>query len=194
MSDDYLWDRSGEPDPEIQELEQTLGALQYRPRELQIPATVEAGRTSWFPRRFAIAAAVALMVLGLGVWAIRRTPEAVQSTRTEQTPRPGDEMQAAEGMLDEKQLSDLSSRTDASGGSEKQPQRLGNRKLPNANARRTPATSRRSTLTAAERAEAVAAKEDLMMAMRLVSSKLSFAQKKTQGTNTGLTHNQHKIG
>ena len=27
---DYLWDRSGEPDPEVQHLEEILGALRHR--------------------------------------------------------------------------------------------------------------------------------------------------------------------
>ena len=38
MSDDYLWDRTGEPDPEIQKLEEVLGTLRYQPRPLRIPA------------------------------------------------------------------------------------------------------------------------------------------------------------
>ena len=44
MSDNYLWDRSGEPDPELQELEEILGALRYQPRSLEIPSGVQAGR------------------------------------------------------------------------------------------------------------------------------------------------------
>ena len=30
MSDDWLWDRSGPPDAEIERLEQTLAPLRYR--------------------------------------------------------------------------------------------------------------------------------------------------------------------
>lgn len=33
MNEDYLWDRSGVPDPEIQELERTLAPLRYRGRQ-----------------------------------------------------------------------------------------------------------------------------------------------------------------
>lgn len=33
---DYLWDRSGEPDPEIKELEETLSVLRYQPRPLRL--------------------------------------------------------------------------------------------------------------------------------------------------------------
>ena len=35
MNDDYLWDRTGEPDPEIQQLEEVLGTLRYQPRALR---------------------------------------------------------------------------------------------------------------------------------------------------------------
>src|SRR6266545_7807215 len=34
IDSDYLWDRTGEPDPEIQELEEILGTLRYQPRPL----------------------------------------------------------------------------------------------------------------------------------------------------------------
>src|SRR5882672_10011428 len=43
MKDDYLWDRSGEPDPEVQKLEKVLGRYRHdrpakiRPRFLNLP-------------------------------------------------------------------------------------------------------------------------------------------------------------
>ena len=37
MNDDYLWDKSGEPDPEVQKLEEILGTLRYQPRPLNLP-------------------------------------------------------------------------------------------------------------------------------------------------------------
>jgi hypothetical protein len=58
MSEEYLWDRSGPPDPEIERLERTLGPLRYRHRAFR-------GR----PKRpriwWAAAAAVALAAAGL---------------------------------------------------------------------------------------------------------------------------------
>src|SRR5687767_743208 len=68
MKDDYLWDKTGERDPEIQELEQVLGTLRYQPKELQIPAHIRPHRKSYLTRGLAIAAVVALVVLGLGIW------------------------------------------------------------------------------------------------------------------------------
>ena len=41
MNDDYLWDRTGEPDPEIQQLEEILGTLRYQPQPLAIPAHLQ---------------------------------------------------------------------------------------------------------------------------------------------------------
>ena len=37
MKDDYLWDKSGQPDPEIQKLEEILGTLRYQPKPLELP-------------------------------------------------------------------------------------------------------------------------------------------------------------
>src|SRR6266850_663470 len=68
MEDNYLWDRSSEPDPAIQELEAMLGALRYQPRPLEIPDHIQPGqRRSFFPA-LAIAAAIALFAILLGLW------------------------------------------------------------------------------------------------------------------------------
>jgi hypothetical protein len=54
--DDYLWDRSGEPDPEVQELEKKLQTLRYRPSEMRLPWPERA------PIWKSIAAAAALLI------------------------------------------------------------------------------------------------------------------------------------
>ena len=59
MNDDYLWDRSGEPDPELERLERVLGEYRYRETPLS-PAL--RSRFSWQRKpwvRFAVAAAAA---------------------------------------------------------------------------------------------------------------------------------------
>jgi ferric-dicitrate binding protein FerR (iron transport regulator) len=77
MNEDYLWDKSGEPDPEIEQLEKALGSLRFkRPQEpLPLPATTPrwSFRLSFSP---ALAAAAALLILLLagGVWlSLRRS-------------------------------------------------------------------------------------------------------------------------
>ncbi len=50
-------------------------------------------------------------------------------------------------------------------------------------------------LTLKEQQEAQAAKDQLMLALRVTSAKLNLAQKKAQSTNApDMIHNQHKIG
>ena len=39
MKDDYLWDKTGQPDPEIQKLEEILGTLRHQPKPLELPAS-----------------------------------------------------------------------------------------------------------------------------------------------------------
>ncbi|HEY0099577.1 MAG TPA: hypothetical protein VGB76_11565, partial [Pyrinomonadaceae bacterium] len=66
---DYLWDKTGEPDADAEQLENLLGTLKYQPRPLEIPAsampTAKARpATMIFSRpRLAIAASLLLMLL-----------------------------------------------------------------------------------------------------------------------------------
>jgi hypothetical protein len=73
MNDDYLWDRSGAPDPEIQRLESLLSELRRDERPLVLPAEMPASpnkvrsllmQMPWLPR-FA-AAAIVLLALSAG--------------------------------------------------------------------------------------------------------------------------------
>jgi hypothetical protein len=75
MRNDYLWDGSGEPDPEVQQLERLLGEFrsQHRPPEI--------ARRSWG----AVAAAIALM--SVGTWLISGdAPEGWQVARAGAAP------------------------------------------------------------------------------------------------------------
>ena len=57
MNEDYLWDRSGEPAPEVASLEELLGPLRWSERPLQRPTPLPSPpHKPWF----AVAAAVAL--------------------------------------------------------------------------------------------------------------------------------------
>jgi hypothetical protein len=71
MKDDYLWDGTGEPDPDIQRLEETLGRFRYQPRPLKdaFDRQLLTRRTRWWPG-LAAAAAIILMALA-GFWVAR---------------------------------------------------------------------------------------------------------------------------
>ncbi|HEX9918290.1 MAG TPA: hypothetical protein VGA87_03930, partial [Pyrinomonadaceae bacterium] len=86
---DYLWDKTGEPEEDVAQLENLLGALKYQPRPLEIPATAAmpttavitataASRTrptTIFSRpRLAIAASLLLTLLA-GAWLVTRQGE-----------------------------------------------------------------------------------------------------------------------
>jgi len=73
---DYLWDKTGEPDPEIQQLEEILGTLRYQPRPLEIPSGLQVGKRSFFRGLRNHAAPLAIAGTGGGTgWA-----EAVEQT------------------------------------------------------------------------------------------------------------------
>ena len=75
MSDDYLWDGSGPPDPDVERLERTLGRLRSTAEMPDIAATVRlkpdttSGQTRWNSARFLIPAlaAAATIVAMIGV-------------------------------------------------------------------------------------------------------------------------------
>ncbi len=181
MNDDYLWDKSGKPDPDVQQLEEILGTLRYQPRELEIPSQIQVGRKSFLARGLAIAAAIALVVLGLGVW---------MSLQREETPGT---QQAAAGPIDEKKRSTLQAGVQPTEVPKAAPTTYTpQRRLPLASNRPRRLAPRRPQLSESEVAEARIAKDQLMLALRLASTKLSLAQKKTQGNSE--IHNQHKAG
>ena len=79
MSDDYLWDKSGEPDPEVQKLERSLSPLGHRDAPLgnagggrsTAPARFAGAKPERFPMRFLLVAAAVLVVAGgvaLALW------------------------------------------------------------------------------------------------------------------------------
>jgi hypothetical protein len=197
---DYLWDKTGDPDPEVQELEETLGTLRYQPRPLDIPAGLQVGRERPFFRglapRLAIAATIAMLLLGLGVWLglqrlQRNQPALVKNPDTPAaTPRPANESNQDQKIVVAPANNPTPQRIFAPGQRHlNQPQFAANTKRVRDN---RPSGQQ---LTAARRQEAEAAKDQLMLAFRMVSAKLNFAQKKAQELNQKEpAHNQHKIG
>lgn len=213
---DYLWDRTGEPDPEIQQLEEVLGTLRYQPRPLEIPADVVPGRKrfdflavgSSLAPRLAIAAAIALVVLGLGLWLTLQRQHAPELAVGKGTP--ATTVATSQAAVVAPNAVELKAVTSNKAGNDSAPAKISrqvkvhrhmnagvaNRDTTAANTNRNRSPVRaNSELAAGEIKEAEAAKQQLMLALRLASSKLSFAQRKTRGSNPeNQIHNQHKIG
>lgn len=167
MKEDYLWDKTGEPDQQIQELEEILGTLRYQPKPLVIPADLVVTKR---PRNFrpllAIAASLLLALLAGALWLSLKKPSTPQPVvvkrETTQPANPVEEKVIPKNV--------------------EQPE-------PKLVARNKP---RRTPKVRTPEPEAEAAKEQLMLALRLASEKLNVVSRKTQ-TPTQI-RNQHKIG
>ena len=72
MNDDYLWDGSGEPDPEVQRLEKLLGRFRHDRPAPEFPAP--APRLLWFkrPGLMTSLAAAAIVLIVFGFWISNR--------------------------------------------------------------------------------------------------------------------------
>lgn len=191
MNDNYLWDRSGEPDPEVQELEEILGTLRYRPQPLEIPNHIPVVRRRTFFPAIAIAAVIALVALFLGLWFNfnRRQAPAFEAKQNSQidpnrtaavpTNTPDNQAKPAPVVVNNQKPAVIRKRRES-------PNLLAANK-----SRSTRTQIRQPALTAQELAE----KEQVLIALRLVSAKLNLAQRKTQGTpQLNMIRNQHKIG
>ena len=61
MKDDYLWDGSGDPDPDIEELEKALGSLRFQARPLDARFEQQlSARRPFFWLKYAAAAMIVM--------------------------------------------------------------------------------------------------------------------------------------
>lgn len=193
MRDDYLWDKSGEPDSEIEQLEELLGNLRYRrPTEgLPLPAHAPVRPRSAFAPSLAIAAALLLMLGAAGLWFIFGDDARKDAPRTLAT---GVQPARLSEWLNPESVSAMTLRTENS--ERRQPERgvvLTTTTSSPERPRRVPSFKRPAPpLTQIAKApapklrerinedEGVAAREQLIKALHLTSSKLNQVQKKVQ--------------
>lgn len=147
MNEDYLWDKSGEPDPQIQELEEILAPLRYQPAPLIFPVTP---KRSYFPM-LAIAATVLIALLAAGLW-LRLDTKKLQ---------PPQQAQSVPSVYKEEVVE-------------------------NTDSPKKPVVRKRRNNRKFNREEALAAKQQVLLALRLTSEKLKQAQTKVK--------NQNKVG
>ena len=182
MNYDYLWDRSGEADPEVQQLEEILGTLRYQPRPLEIPNNVRLKGSRPFFTKLAIAAAIGLVAVALGLWVNFNRHHTVPSDETRR-----------DAQIDQKSNTPQPQIAVAKNPTPTNIQKR-HREPPRAIGAQNKARDTvvlQPTLTPQELAE----KEQVLLALRLVSAKLNLAQRKTQGLpQLNIIRNQHKIG
>ncbi len=158
MNDDYLWDKTGQPDPEIQQLEEILGTLRYQPKPLVLPR-----QKNYFPL-LAIAASILLALVAGGIWLRTRSRNEVPPQQVKlETPTP-------------KVTPILPENKSASNPPVQALNRI---------------HKRRSVHSVVNNEEALAAKEQLMLAIRITTEKLSLVHRKTQPNQI---KNQHRVG
>jgi len=176
MNDDYLWDKTGEPDPQVQELEEILGTLRYEPKPLQIPNKLPLPqRRNYFPW-LAIAAGVLLAILAGGIWL---------STRSG-----GDEPQRQAEVTAPAPVKEVTPSVPKTPERKNEP-----REEVVAVVHKHRPRSSTPILSKGEREEALMAKEQVMIALRLTTEKLSLVHKKTQNTSpVNQIKNQHRVG
>jgi hypothetical protein len=158
MNDDYLWNKSGEPDPQIQQLEEILGTLRYRPTPLKLAPRHSFMTRGRYLSLLAIAATVVVALIAGGFWLqIRRTEASIPSVAFVAPAAP---IRIEDPFLSVSQ----------------------------------PASPKRHPRLVAKHnnPEAVAAKQQLMFALRLASEKLNAAYRRTQSPTQ--IKNQHRTG
>ena len=178
MKDDYLWDKSGEPDPEIQKLEEILGSLRYQPRALELPQDLRASRRRNYAPLLAIAATVAIALLAGMIWFSLKTNEALKQLQAGAPVVPSPTKEKAVVTTGDKEDPPV----------EKPKEIVAENRKPRIRSSKT-------ALKKQELEEALAAKQQLMLALRLASEKLNMAHRKTQSMPpANQIKNQHRIG
>lgn len=99
MNDDYLWDRSGEPDPEVERLERVLVNYRYQPKAVSpaLRSQLSTRRSGWI-KLTAVAAAILIVLFGLWVFKVQNnnvaTPQELIVKKDAEPPK-GDEHREA---------------------------------------------------------------------------------------------------
>jgi hypothetical protein len=198
---DYLWDPSAEADPEVEEFEEALGHIRYRPGIPELPERLERAFQERRPRRspqlLAAAAALAFMLLASGLWLgwqtnqRRAQPAQVAGSNEsfgspgeiakgdETVKQPGNEMREPIRAIQlQKTRRDAGRRT----AMRKRREIIDDRydaRIPAAiqAVSKTP----EQNLYASNGTNGEAAKEQIMLALQISSAKLSLAQRLAQG-------------
>lgn len=183
---DYLWDKTGEADPEVEQLENLLGAFGHRPRPLELPPAAASRPRRFDAARLAAAAALLLAVLAGALVTLRHartgeapvvdngapretTPTRVVAPPEESltTPPPGPDERFAGG---DAPVRHERRATEAAAGFKRRRGLVSTAKA-----------GAESRVEVGGGAERVQAKEQLVYALRLTSARLEEVRRKVQG-------------
>jgi hypothetical protein len=187
MNDDYLWNKTGEPDEEVKELEEILGVLRYQPQKLVLPEDLSVPRRRNYYPLLAIAATLAVGLLAAGIWFSLKSSNnsALESAKTktipQSSPLTAPKSSDAPKEQSNEPIADVS----------ETPRPTPRRKQVRHFAANPALAAKRQR----EREEALETKEQLLIALRLASEKLNQAQRRTQlPAVPNQIRNQHKVG
>ncbi len=203
---DYLWDKTGEPDSEVERLEELLGTLRHDSRrELELPVEVVTPKRAPFRSPFAavtaVAAALVLIALAMTMWRGVLRHGGKESDAAQVAHKKSDEQSSGQSRSEQQLASDdAGTRGPTEGGLADNGETS---VKPRVSAPHLPAvTGRRGALPfaprnaaqrqrkrgvdarfvhAAEMAAAERAKEQLMVALQVASAKFNLAQRKAPG-------------
>jgi len=168
MNDDYLWDKTGQPDPEIQQLEEILGTLRYQPKPLALPDNLVVPQRKNYLPLLAIAASLLLALLAGGIWLrVRSRNEAPPQQAKVDSPAPTPKQDVTPVFPEEKSAAN--------------PPLLARKRI----------HKTRSASSVVNLQEALMAKEQLMLALRVTTQKLQLVHTRTQPNQI---KNQHRVG
>lgn len=186
---DYLWDKTGETDAEVERLEELLGAFAHEPRALVLPAVAPRRANLTRPAWLAVAAALLLALLAGAFVALRQPATREARQARSQTPPPAPPSDPSDAAAPDAPAPPVTDERVASGTHLKpRRQREGRRqKKAAANAvgvkpaEEAEGEGRREV--AASLARGFSVKAQLVNALRLTGTKLKEVQRKTLGSD-----------
>ncbi|HEX8843398.1 MAG TPA: hypothetical protein VF791_02085 [Pyrinomonadaceae bacterium] len=190
MNEDYLWDKTGEADPEVERLERALSNLRYRRpvTPLPLPASLPRPFRRNFSPALAIAATLVILLLAGGLWfALQRTKDSQWNPIASGPPPTTGPVDTTGGSVvknvDEQLIpSPTPQSSPTTTTSTTSPHRI-NRSSPNQQQRLAlaSATSNAKRRQREQQIRGEEAKAQLIMALHIASDKLNTVQKKIQG-------------
>jgi hypothetical protein len=180
MNEDYLWDKTGEADAEIELLEQRLGQLKFkRPAEpLPLPAPLRLPSRLSVSPALAIAATLLVLLLAGGLWLSLRDLKPVEQITSGPRPPIGPEIPTNNKPQPVEEVATTAAPAQVA------PRHLIARRSRPAAPRLLTAKLPRTNVSIRPRPEEIArgenAKAQLILALHIVSDKLSTVQKKIQ--------------